>query len=362
MILKIKKNTAFIASSLPILLSFAGCGGLVRGDIADAPETTTSGKILSLAVLAPSGHNTQPWTVRMNSATEWVVGWERTRSLPAVDPENRELLLSIGAFCEAASVAASAYGFSADIRTVAKTNFDDRLVELRFAQSTPSGSMIETLKKRRTIRKGIRPQTISSADREFISKNVRAKIFFFDRDSAQGRVIEKAVFESNVVQANRIEAVKELSAWIRWNDAEAARMRNGLTPESMEITGFPGLYVRHFYKPQDVLTDSFKQSSIDTVKDSLSSYGCWIVIVTDDSSPKELVSAGGDFLRIGLAAQQRSVAIHPMTQPLEEIGFSEKLTSDLGIKKPIQFILRAGYAGAYSDPASVRMNIKDVIK
>ena len=43
-------------------------------------------EILSLASLAPSGHNTQPWFVEYIAPYHWIIGNDKTRWLPAVDP------------------------------------------------------------------------------------------------------------------------------------------------------------------------------------------------------------------------------------------------------------------------------------
>ena len=52
-------------------------------------------EILFLASLAPSGHNTQPWFVRYLAPYHWIVGNDRSKWLPAVDPTQRETMLSL---------------------------------------------------------------------------------------------------------------------------------------------------------------------------------------------------------------------------------------------------------------------------
>ena len=52
-------------------------------------------EILYLASLAPSGHNTQPWFVRYLAPYHWIVGNDRSKWLPAVDPTQRETMLSL---------------------------------------------------------------------------------------------------------------------------------------------------------------------------------------------------------------------------------------------------------------------------
>ena len=51
---------------------------------------------LRYAILAPSSHNTQPWRFNLDGDTVTLVA-DRTRSLPVVDPYDRELIASLGA-------------------------------------------------------------------------------------------------------------------------------------------------------------------------------------------------------------------------------------------------------------------------
>src|SRR3974390_1457224 len=48
------------------------------------------------AILAPSSHNTQPWRFVI-IGSELLVCADRTRSLPNIDPFDRELIISCGA-------------------------------------------------------------------------------------------------------------------------------------------------------------------------------------------------------------------------------------------------------------------------
>jgi hypothetical protein len=49
-------------------------------------------EILFLASLAPSGHNTQPWFVQYLEPYHWIIGNDRAKWLPAVDPTQRETM------------------------------------------------------------------------------------------------------------------------------------------------------------------------------------------------------------------------------------------------------------------------------
>jgi hypothetical protein len=55
-----------------------------------------------------------------------------------------------------------------------------------------------------------------------------------------------------------------------------------------------------------------------------------------------------------LPAVDQSIAIHPMTQILEEASTRQTLNQSIGIGENIQFILRTGYLKDYPQPVSLR--------
>ena len=347
------------------------CGGIKRDDlpeINDKKETIQGlGKddieILSLASLSPSGHNTQPWRVRVAGPKHWIIRSDKSRWLPAVDPENRELLLSIGAFIETLVIAAGTYGYQASIQVLAKNPMDTDIAEIHLKKDKVEGFPIEKIKKRRTIRDNFLDQEIRSDDLKFISgHDVRRCLiqttsphsFYFPKNSAQGKYLQERTIEANRKQAFRDDAQEELANWIRWSNKEARKYRNGLTPESMEITGVAGLFVRSSYNRQSVLKESFRKRTVDTVAKQVKMGGGWLVITSLDSSIPTLIEYGRIWENMLLRIREKMIAIHPMTQMLEE-GPRDLVAKELGLNGEVQWILRIGYLKSYPAPVSLRM-------
>ena len=180
--------------------------------------------------------------------------------------------------------------------------------------------------------------------------------------SAQAKYLVEATVEANRKQVSRDEAQRELANWIRWSDLDAKRFRNGLTPESMEIEGFAGWFVRTFYDREKVMTEGFRRDGVDRIIEQVRQGAGWLVIVSPDSEMTTLIEAGRTFEKLFLRVRGRSIAIHPMTQALEERPWREQLSAQLGIKGHVQFILRAGYVHSYPDPVSLRMPVPWFVK
>jgi len=312
--------------------------------------------ILHYASMAPSGHNAQPWLIYKNKSKNWFLAVDSKRVLEAVDPDRRETLLSLGCFVENLSIAASCKGYAANIKFDSATDSNDIVAEIILSKQIVKGSdkeILSLLSKRRTIRTGHlnrKVSTFSMDKTEIESEN----IFFYDSHSQQGKKISELTFESNQLQISRLEAQKELADWIRWSDEDIVRYRDGLNPETLELSSFQQAWTKRFYTRSDVLTKRFKNASLKKVKEQLSSFGGWLVISSESNSPEDLLNAGRRAERLWIKAQKYKLAVHPMSQALEERKTKELLKKALRPKGEIQFLLRVSHIDNYPAPISPR--------
>lgn len=360
-----------LLGGLPFLNS---CSGVKRDDLLRLNDKKESIKglekdeleILYLASFAPSGHNTQPWIVKVVEPKHWIIGSDRKRWLPAVDPENRELFLSIGAFIENLVLAAGTFGHSIDIQIIAKNRTDTEIAEVRFQKDKPIDFPVEKIKKRRTVRSNYLDQEMKVDDIKFITKHdtrscliptVSPHSFYFPNTSPQGKYLQEGTIEANRKQAFRDPAQEELANWIRWSNKEGKIHRNGLTPESMEIKGIGGLFVRNFYDRQSVLKKSFREQTVDIVAKQVKICGGWLIATSQDSNIPTLIEYGRICENMLLKIREKMIAIHPMTQILEEEPWRKQIAKELGLPGEVQWILRIGYLKSYPDPVSLRMPV-----
>ena len=124
----------------------------------DFPAGVTDAELfrffVSFAILAPSGHNAQPWLFKIRERNLDLLA-DRTRALPVVDPHNRELIISCGAALEHLLVAAHRFGRQLAIDELPGSD-PDFLATVRFAGDvTPSANdlaMFQAIPNRRTTR------------------------------------------------------------------------------------------------------------------------------------------------------------------------------------------------------------------
>lgn len=324
-----------------------------------APEE----EILYLASLAPSGHNTQPWKVKYLAPFHWIIGNDRSKWLPAVDPEQRETILSIGAFLQNLEYAAGSFGYNCEFTLLADNNQAEDLVEvvLKKAGGQPAFD-VNQIRMRRTVRSNYRSETIKKAHLDNLSGGEADAFQFFPNGSGEYRWLNEQTIEANRRQAYRDDAQSELADWMRFSRKVAQTHCDGLTTASMEITGIPGWVLRNFYAREDVLTPTFREQGIDKVRAQVDQSGGWLLLSSKDSATATLLETGKRFQRMLLRTREKQIAVHPMTQILEEAQHRDALQRTFGFSDPVQFILRVGYIDHYPDPVSLRRPVERFVE
>lgn len=315
-------------------------------------------KILYYASLAPSGHNSQPWFVKIISKTQWIVGADADRCLPEVDGSNREAMLSLGAFIENLAQAANTFGYAVETKVIAKDRFDSDVVKINLLKSKALDIPLQRIVTRRTVKSHLQSKELRSSDVNDFSKSVDGHLFYFPSGTDHAKLMDKEAVDNYIIQSHNNKAMEELAFWIRLKDNEAKKFRDGLTVDGMEIAGLAGWYVRHFMDNKDVMTKAFSDKGIEKTKEQVKEGAGWLVITSDGNTVKDLIETGRRFQRMALTARGKMIAIHPMTQALEEKQGQKNIKENHEASMIPQFMLRVGYLDKYPDPVSLRRPVE----
>jgi hypothetical protein len=119
------------------------------------PDHQTLVAAIELANRAPSVHDTQPW--------RWLLGAEslhlmadRTRQVPVIDPDGRDLLLSCGAALHHLKVALAALGWRTTVRHLPNHGDPDHLAAVETRPHVSTGTdiaFVGAISRRRTDRR-----------------------------------------------------------------------------------------------------------------------------------------------------------------------------------------------------------------
>jgi hypothetical protein len=357
------KKTLAAGSLLAGAGSFiAACSGVGRNKLPE-PELAEQtphwldkvrNAVLYYASLAPSGHNSQPWYLRVLDQNEWVIGVDPLRRLPAVDPHNRETLLSIGAFAENLVAAAGTFGLNTELEVLAADPFEQDILKVYLSPAKAVDYPLQRIAGRMTVKHGYLPAEIKKDDLDVLSKPFNGQMFYFPRGSEHADCIAEGAVEYFRRQSQRDDAQQELVTWLRLSNADADRYRDGLTVEDMEIQGFKGWFVRNFVKPEDFLKPDFRKQGVDHTARLARQGGGWIVITSRDRTVADLIETGRRFERMALLAFERNIALQPMTQYLEEAAGLNQIVANHRPDMIPQFLLRTGYLKRYPQPVSLR--------
>ncbi|MBC8046054.1 MAG: hypothetical protein H7Y00_04615 [Fimbriimonadaceae bacterium] len=246
-------------------------------------------EILYLASLAPSGHNTEHWFVKYVEHWHWIIGNDKSKWLPAIDPTQREIILSIGTFLQNLEYAANNLGYDCQFNLLATSNQDENIMEVKLVKSGNAPKYdIEKIKQRRTVRSNYLSDMLKKEDADYLMKEETDFIHFIPNTTKEYNWICEQTIEANKVQFYRDDAQKELADWIRFSNKDAEQYRDGLTTASMEIVGISAWVLRNFYGKSNVMKKDFREANIDKVKKQVSQSAGWLLITSKDKNAQPI--------------------------------------------------------------------------
>jgi len=315
---------------------------------------------LSYAILAPNPHNRQPWLVSLDDDVDSLtLTCDLTRLLPETDPGNRQIVIGLGAFLELLRQAAAESGYRLDVtpfpdgepqpildtRPIAKVKFiEDASVE--------KDPLFGFALKRRTVRTPFDLENLINID---IFKKLDGALQPTNGD-----------FEWVDDQKN-VEALRDICnrAWLvevgtkRTHLESTALTRVGANainenPDGISLSGpfFEASRLTGFMS-EEKMNNTESRTYAGTVKfyqdliDSATTFG-WLS--TSGNTRRDQLNAGAGWVRLHLAATKENLAMHPLSQVLQEFPEMTELYEEfhgyLRINDPsrVQGLFRFGYA------------------
>jgi nitroreductase len=289
---------------------------------------------LRAAVAAPSIHNTQPWLFRIRpDAVEVIV--DRGRQLPVLDPDGREMSVSVGAAVFNLRVALSAAGRRPSVTLVPDPADPDLAARVTIGPehqpSRAARALAAAIARRHTNRRPFADKPIPYGTMEEL---IGAAVAEGASLLAVGPELRDGVLGLTRTADTRMRSdpayLAELAAWT--------------TPAGFERRdGVP----RHAFGPRprdgalplrDLgLGRGFPAGLADFEPDPTV-----VVLFTPDDTPADWLRAGMALQRLWLTATLRGLAATPMSQ-LTEIDALRGLLADSFSRSVAQTVVRLGY-------------------
>jgi nitroreductase len=300
---------------------------------------------VAAATAAPSIHNTQPWRFRPRADTIDVLV-DRGRQLVTLDPDGREMLVSVGAAVFNLRLAVRAQGHQTGVRLVPNPTEPDLVASVAIGPAAPVpvavAALAEAIHRRHTNRRPFANRPVPFATMQELAGAAVAEgaaLLTVDAALRDGVLSLTRTAESRMRIDPRYRA--ELATWT--------------TPGGIgRRDGVP----RQAFGPRDTddalpLRDFALGHGAPTARVDFEPDPTLVLLFTDGDATVDWLRAGAALQRLLLTATVRGLAATPLSQLLE-VPRLRALLADTLTGQVVQTVLRIGYPTSPAPPTPRR--------
>lgn len=296
--------------------------------------------LLRYAVVAPSGHNTQPWLFRLiNDGVELFA--DRTRALPIVDPQDRELTISCGAALCQLRLAIRHFGFTDVVELLPDARQAHLLARVTFgaagSASAEEERLFHAILKRRSNRSAFTARPVPLPLVAALRTSAAGEhVGFHEVVGVEHRnAIADLVAEGDRLQFSNKLFRRELAAWIR---PHFSRKRDGIPGAALGMGALGSFVAPWVIRAFDVggrQATAHRQLALGSP--------LLAVISTSADTPEAWLATGQALTQVLLHAYADGVAVSFLNPPIEVAELRPRLRKVLGLEGYPQLLLRFGY-------------------
>lgn len=315
------------------------------------PDTETIRAALTLAVQAPSVHNSQPWRWQVDSRGLHLFA-DFTRNLPDTDPDKRDLIVSCGATLHHCVTALAALGWHAKVHRFPDAGNPGHLATIELLPQTPGEldiTLAAAIKRRRTDRRHYSSWPVPVGD-----------IALMGARAARGGVMLRQI--DLLPRLNEIVARSALCP--ATGDHRLVEL-NARTGRQGSLAGVPARNATMSDPTATLPSRLFAGPALMQPPDAESALDNAIVLALGTAADDALarLRAGEATSLVLLSATAMGLASCPVTEPLEIPETREAIRADVfGTSGYPQMLLRVGWAATNADPlpATPRRGLTEV--
>ncbi len=315
------------------------------------PDFETLHAALSLAIRAPSVHNTQPWCWRVATHSVHLFA-DRASQLEHADPDGRDLLVSCGAALDHCAVALAALGWQTKIHRLPNPADPNHLSSMEFHRTPPREGEIAlaaAIPARRTDRRRFSSWSVPPGDIAMMGARAARLGITMRRVEVNDR-FRAVLAESTSRHTHDAGYRAELAYWSgRHAASSGVPSRNSPAPD-------PKAKV-----PARVFAGAALPDPADAGEDYDNGVVLAVGTVADDAVSR--LRAGEATSQIVLTATSVGLASCIFTEPLEIVATRDALQAEIfGATHFPQALVRVGWAPINADPlpATPRRRLSEV--
>ena len=300
-------------------------------------------QLATLASRAPSGHNTQPWLFDQEGDT-FIIRPDFSKALPVVDPDHRELYISLGCAAENTLLAG---GKQLTIDN-GQLTIDNGQLTIHFSPNAKPIvncplSIVNSITSRQMNRRLYNRHPITAKSLSALTAvrpEANTNFYLWENGSEPFERLKGFIRKGNEIQMNDPVFLAELKSWIRYNKRQAEATRDGL---SYAVFGAPNLPACLSKAIMGSMLKSSVQNRSDMKK--LASASHVALFTTQHNTIEEWIRLGQTLQRFLLAATQEGIATAFLNQPCEVRSLAEEIRETFPIHREFPtLLLRLGYA------------------
>lgn len=303
------------------------------------PNRETLRSALSLAVRAPSVHNSQPWRWRVGPHSLQLYA-DLDRHLPNTDPDRRDLMLSCGAALNHCVVALAALGWQSKVHRFPNPADPSHLASIELHRRAPAEvdvALAAAIPRRRTDRRYFGSWPVPTGDIALMSaRAARAGVKLLRVEDVTG--LKEVVAQAVRSHADDRDYLIELAEW-SGRHASPAGVPARNTPASDPTAALPGRVFAGTVLTQPPDTTPADDNAVV------------LALGTHDDDDLARLRAGEATSLVLLTATALGLASCPVTEPLEIPQTRAAAHADIFASKEFpQMLVRIGWAPVGADP------------
>lgn len=308
----------------------------IKGEIKDQLEF-----LINFAVLAPSGHNSQPWIFKV-SKKDIEIHINTSRSLEKSDPKKRQLLIGIGCSLENLIVAADYFGFKFHINYFPEKSNKNFVVQIKFdsliQKKEDPCHLIFSINKRATNRNPYEnkpiPQEVVDLLKKISSQDQEIQII---NDIKKREEIADIVLKAEMEIMDRGYFRKELSEYVKSNYTNS---KVGMPGFTQGIPGPLSFLANKLIKKINFSKKNYKKTN-NLLKNQTPAF---LVILSHSDTDIDKIKSGQILERIWLILEKNNFNLSPLAAPTQIDIYCQEIQRLINTNHKPQIVTRIGFS------------------